>query len=105
MFLRHLCLCLPRRRISLLRLRPAYPDFFYLAICGFKNFKTKTFIFDNLAGLGNAARYRAHQAADSRSVTLAKAHIEKVLQTSDVNRALHNIGLVAFTDNVMRKLM
>src|SRR6185369_15114335 len=105
MWLRHLCLSLSRRRISLLRLRPANPDLFYFAICGFKDFKTKTFIFNDLARLGNASGDGADQATDGGGIALVKAHIKEVLESPDVNRALHNISVVAFTDDVMRKLM
>src|SRR5579864_1322792 len=105
MWLRHLCLSLSRRRISLLRLRPAYPDLFYFSICGFKNFKTKAFIFNHLTGLRNAPGDGADQAADGGGIALVKAHVKKILQAADVNRALHDISQIAFTNDVMRKLM
>src|SRR6476646_7282338 len=105
MWLRHLCLSLSRRRISLLRLRPANPDLFYFAICGFKDFKTEAFVFDDLAGLRNAPGDSADKAADGGGVTLVKAHVKKVLQAADIDCALHNVSVVTFTNNVMRKLM
>src|SRR4051794_26409566 len=99
------CFCLPGRRISIFRLRPANPDLFYFAICGFKNFKTEAFVFNNLAGLRDAASYRADQAPDGSGVALVKAHVKKVLQAAHVHGTLHDISMVAFTNDVMRKLM
>src|SRR6476646_1030663 len=105
MWLRHLCLSLSPGRLSILRLRPANPDLFYFAICGFKDFKTKAFIFDDLARLRNASGDGADEPTDGGGIALVKAHVKEVLQAADVNGALHDISVVAFTDDVMRKLV
>ncbi len=78
---------------------------FYLAIGGFQDFKTQPFIFNDLAGLKDAAGDRADQSSDGGGIAPVKAHVKEVLQPSHVHRALHDVSVVGFADNVLRKLM
>src|SRR5262249_41996138 len=75
------------------RSRPgaSHAYFLHFAVRGFQDFKAQAVVFNDFAGLGNAACERAHQPAHGSGGFGIKVQIKQVFQTAHVHVAFDHV--------------